>query len=241
MRLAPVLLAGACLAVVILPWNPAVWWMLSRLRLAVELDCDSRVLGRGAPSRHYGELLINLAGIRSEIRAGVAALTGRPSQLEQRLLAMKPQRSSRSSARVIAMAFASTLGLASLIVACDVPLPTAAEVATMNVATAEVPMKKLPAISKLEGAVFIVDGVTVRAAQAHAVEADQIQTIDVVGAKVPGGKPEIRITKVPASGVRGTHLILPKKAAGVIGAELIDKTPDDANGVFSVTKEDATR
>ena len=240
----PVLLAGACLAVVILPWNPAVWWMLSRLRLAVELDCDSRVLRRGAPPRNYGELLIELAGIRSEIRAGVAALAGRPSQLEQRLLAMKPQRSSRSSARVIVMAFASTLGLASLIVACDVPLPTAAEVASMNVASADAAMKKLPVFSKREGAVFIVDGVTVSASLAHAVEADQIETIDVIGAKVPGGKPEIRITKVPALGVRGkTHLILRKKTAGVIGTkgELIDKAADDANGVISVTTEDATK
>src|SRR5262249_58279568 len=27
-----------------LPWNVALWWQRSRLRLAVEMDCDARVL-----------------------------------------------------------------------------------------------------------------------------------------------------------------------------------------------------
>src|SRR5262249_15687809 len=33
-------LAGACAAVAMMPWNVALWYMLSRVRLAVELDCD---------------------------------------------------------------------------------------------------------------------------------------------------------------------------------------------------------
>jgi bla regulator protein blaR1 len=43
----PVLLAAA-LAVVAAPWNAALWWQLRRLRAAMELDCDARVLLRGA-------------------------------------------------------------------------------------------------------------------------------------------------------------------------------------------------
>jgi len=38
-------LAGVC-AVVAMPWNVALWWQLSRLRLAIELDCDARVIAR---------------------------------------------------------------------------------------------------------------------------------------------------------------------------------------------------
>ena len=192
----PLLLAGACVAAAVMPWNPAVWWMLSRLRLAVELDCDSRVLRRGVAPRPYGELLIELAGIRSEITSGVAALAGRPSHLEQRLLAMKPQRSRR--ARVVALTFAGTLALASLVVACSVELPTSAEVAAMDVAATEAVAKKLPLFSKQAGEiVYTVDGVPVSATQAHAVAADQIATIDVVGSKIPGGKAEIRVMKIP--------------------------------------------
>jgi len=218
----PLLLAGACFAVAIMPWNPAAWWMLARLRLAVELDCDARVLRRGAPPRRYGELLIELAGIRSEIRAGVAALAGRPSQLEQRLLAMKPGIKNRAPARVAALASFGALGLVSLIVACDVPLPTATEVANMNVASAEVAMKKLPVFFKQEGEIFFkVDGVPVSASQAHAIAPDQIATIDFLGAKAPGGKPEIRITKLPASGVRGKVHPVFSKRSGLSGTMLI--------------------
>ena len=42
----PRLLAGAAAAVALMPWNPALWWQLHRLRLAVEIDCDRRVLRR---------------------------------------------------------------------------------------------------------------------------------------------------------------------------------------------------
>ena len=55
------LLAAAALAVVCLvPWNPVLWYQLRRLRLAIELDCDARVLRRG-DARAYGRLLIDVA------------------------------------------------------------------------------------------------------------------------------------------------------------------------------------
>jgi len=56
----PLLLALGAVAVILLPWNPAVWWMLARLRLAVELDCDRRVIGGGVRARDYGTLLVKL-------------------------------------------------------------------------------------------------------------------------------------------------------------------------------------
>src|SRR6185437_11327218 len=43
----PLVLALGWLAIALVPWNPAVWFMASRLRLAVELDCDARVLRGG--------------------------------------------------------------------------------------------------------------------------------------------------------------------------------------------------
>ena len=38
------LLAAAAFTVAILPWNAALWWQLMRLRAAIELDCDNRVV-----------------------------------------------------------------------------------------------------------------------------------------------------------------------------------------------------
>src|SRR5678810_1316860 len=40
----PYLLFGAALAVALMPWSLALWFQAKRLRLAIELDCDARVL-----------------------------------------------------------------------------------------------------------------------------------------------------------------------------------------------------
>ncbi len=57
-----VLLSLATIAVIAAPWNPVIWWQLSRLRAAVEMDCDRRVLAGGAGVRPYAELLLALGG-----------------------------------------------------------------------------------------------------------------------------------------------------------------------------------
>ncbi|HWK89123.1 MAG TPA: M56 family metallopeptidase [Longimicrobium sp.] len=51
----PLVLAVGSLAAALMPWNPAAWWMLLRLRTAVELDCDARVLRRGVRGRRRTE------------------------------------------------------------------------------------------------------------------------------------------------------------------------------------------
>jgi BlaR1 peptidase M56 len=80
------LLAVAPLVAVLFPWNLPLWWQLRRLRLAVELDCDARVLSRGVGRLEYGELLLDVAG--SEV-VPVAAALGEPrSLLERRLEAL---------------------------------------------------------------------------------------------------------------------------------------------------------
>jgi bla regulator protein blaR1 len=115
------LLALGCVAAALVPWHPAVWCMLSRLRLAVEMDCDARVLRRGVTRRSYGMLLIELAGKSSGLRFGVPALADGSSHLQQRLLAMNP--SVRRFAFLRACALCG-IALIALLAACDSTLPT---------------------------------------------------------------------------------------------------------------------
>ena len=41
------------LGVLAMPWNPVMWWQLRRLRLAIEFDCDRRVIASGITRREY--------------------------------------------------------------------------------------------------------------------------------------------------------------------------------------------
>lgn len=85
------LLAFAALLVCLMPWNPALWWQLRRLRLAVELDCDARVVAALGGARVYGELLLRVAEASSRVQVQVQlqpALAGRAGMLERRLVAL---------------------------------------------------------------------------------------------------------------------------------------------------------
>jgi beta-lactamase regulating signal transducer with metallopeptidase domain len=54
----PLLLLFASLVVVLLPWHLPLWWSWRRLRLAIEVDCDARVLRTYPHVRRYAELLL---------------------------------------------------------------------------------------------------------------------------------------------------------------------------------------
>ncbi|HEY5088134.1 MAG TPA: M56 family metallopeptidase, partial [Gemmatimonadaceae bacterium] len=128
----PLLISLAWCTVVVAPWNPAIWYMLSRLRLAVELDCDARVLRRGAAAHSYGSLLIDVAQHASALRLSALGLTDDSSHLHQRILAMKP---SVPRFACLRSGLAAALALAGVLIACQARLPTDAEVERMDVAT----------------------------------------------------------------------------------------------------------
>lgn len=173
----PLLLMFGCAAVAAVPWNPAAWWMLSRLRLAVELDCDARVLRGGVAPKTYGDLLIDLAEQCSGFRMSVAALADDSSHLQQRLNAMKPAFSRFARARGVVV---GALALSCLVVACDTSMPTSAEVSKMDAASAEravrVPYMVAPGVAPT---VYTVNGVVVTEAAAKAIPADRITSIKV--------------------------------------------------------------
>ena len=66
------------LAVLAFPWNPALWLQRHRLGLAIELDCDRRVMRRMPGHRHaYGNLLLRV-GARPKRAASSGARVGCP-------------------------------------------------------------------------------------------------------------------------------------------------------------------
>ncbi|HEX6070670.1 MAG TPA: TonB family protein [Longimicrobiaceae bacterium] len=116
----PWLLLAALGLLVLMPWNPPLWWQTRRLRLAIELDCDARVLRRMPRVRAYALLLLELGARRSHLPFAVAAFAEPPSFLERRLLMMTRRPSRRSWAAVL---LAGTLALAATFVACDLEQP----------------------------------------------------------------------------------------------------------------------
>ena len=53
----PQLLALAYALIVLMPWNLPLWWQLHRLRFAIEVDCDARMLTHGHALRDYATVL----------------------------------------------------------------------------------------------------------------------------------------------------------------------------------------
>jgi len=82
------LLAVAILLIVMMPWNLPLWWQLRRLRFAIEMDCDARVLKGGHDVSLYGETLIMVGERQSTNIAAVAAMSESKSFLEQRIRKM---------------------------------------------------------------------------------------------------------------------------------------------------------
>jgi beta-lactamase regulating signal transducer with metallopeptidase domain len=179
----PLLLAAGCLAVALVPWSPAAWWMLLRLRAAVELDCDARVLRQGVRPRAYGTLLIEMAGRGPGLSLGAPALAGSPSTLERRLRAMNARlpRFARLRAGLL-----GTLGLALLASACDTPLPTTAEVQAMDVRALEARTAVLVPTQADGNVTYYVDDKQVTAEEARTLVADRIVRMEVTRAQSQG-------------------------------------------------------
>ena len=82
------LLMVASVLVALMPWNLPLWWHLRRLRLAVEMDCDRRVVAALGDAVGYGELLLDVAAAASRGPRLQPALLGGSGMLERRLTAL---------------------------------------------------------------------------------------------------------------------------------------------------------
>jgi beta-lactamase regulating signal transducer with metallopeptidase domain len=83
----PHLLFVASLSILLMPWNLAMWWQLKRLCLAVEMDCDNRVVRSLGDAHQYGELLFKVAQVTRGRPPLQPAFLG-AGMLERRLTAL---------------------------------------------------------------------------------------------------------------------------------------------------------
>lgn len=125
----PVVQAFALALVVLLPWNAPLWWQLKRLRLAIEIDCDARVVRRGHDRVRYGELLVSAHANITRRLSPVLALAQRRSSLAHRIdaLVASPH---RSLARA-----AAAFGGSGLLIAVIAATPAPAFRERINVVT----------------------------------------------------------------------------------------------------------
>lgn len=127
------LFALALGSIVLMPWNLFLWWQLRRLRLAIEYDCDRRVIGRGVSPRDYADALLAVGERVSSAPFAAAAFAEPRSAVERRLRRMtEPLRRLRGPRA----ALAAGVGTLALIFACGSPIPTDAG-ADADVASAE--------------------------------------------------------------------------------------------------------
>lgn len=122
----PALLAMALGALIVAPWNLALWYIVRRLRAAIEIDCDARVLNGGEDVRAYGELLLTVAvrrNVRPQFNHSLLALLSfaePATPLERRIRAMTDRRPALSLSRWIA---SSAVACVAIVAACEARRP----------------------------------------------------------------------------------------------------------------------
>jgi beta-lactamase regulating signal transducer with metallopeptidase domain len=172
----PLLLAVGLVSVLACPWNPVIWWQHRRLRDAVELDCDRRVLRRGAPPRRYGDVLLKVGARGTSRLLPATTLTGSGSLLERRLAAMKTSRIEPALAKAFC---ATATSLALLVIACTTEPPVAAEAGRSSQASAQERNEGVADVwVQPDGSVYVND-------ELHAMDSVS-EVIGRLGASSPG-------------------------------------------------------
>jgi len=242
----PALLVLGLLLAAVTPWNPGLWWMARRLHLAVEGDCDGRVLARWIPARSYGNLLLEVASRARGLSAFLPALAeGGNTFLERRLLMI---RSTVREHRFGTAALAALMSAGLLVLACETPTPPT--VAGVE-GTPETP-PSLVEVADAEDGYFLVKKTGGEVEYLLSVSPDQAKLIrkdsesavsgDVIRLDEPSGT-KIRLREGPIATLDGTA---PQPLVIVDGVIMSDPdaienlNPNDIESV-EVIKGDAAR
>lgn len=117
----PLLLFSAGLVVIAMPWNPGLWYALRRLRLAIEADCDRRVVRTSRDAYAYGSLLLDVSERIVRSAAPVAAFAEPATDLRTRLALLTQSAIPFAGLRVTA---AAAISVIAATLACQTPRPT---------------------------------------------------------------------------------------------------------------------
>jgi TonB family protein len=127
------LLLGAALVTALVPWNPAPWFIARRLAIAIEVDCDARLLRAHPHRQDYAELLLAMAQ-RAAGPSLIPALFEGITQLERRIDIMHTPAPTHPRARAVLLSLAAIVALAT---AFTIPAPRSALAARVaRIATA---------------------------------------------------------------------------------------------------------
>ena len=137
------LLGVTTLLTVLMPWNLPFWGYRKRLREAVEMDCDTRVLRRLPRARHaYGSLLLTVAARTAAARPAFLTFSPHSSALGRRIQMLTTDTRGVSGIRTISLLAG---GLMLVAVSCLVPGPdrdTESPTAPAEEAALEVPQEE---------------------------------------------------------------------------------------------------
>jgi len=103
------LIGAALLLRILLPWNVPLWWQVHRLRAAIEIDCDRRVVHRSADVKRYAALLVEIGARRTAARWSALAFARPIPLIERRILAMTDTRSDPRYIRMIGLTLLAAL------------------------------------------------------------------------------------------------------------------------------------
>lgn len=130
----PLVIAAALGVLTLMPWNGFLWWQFHRLRRAIEMDCDARVIRGGSDVSAYCETLLHVGQQRSKHLPWLPAMSDSVSFLELRIRQMlrRPNTWVRGSTVVL---LCLSIGMA--VVAAQVTPPDATPLRALSMATPE--------------------------------------------------------------------------------------------------------
>ncbi len=113
--------AGIALVLLtLLPWNLPLWWQVHRLRLAIEIDCDHRVLHRSPDVKRYATLLVEIGARGTTSRWSAMAFARPIPSIERRILAMTDTRDDPRYIRTMGLVLLAAL---LVVASCEVERP----------------------------------------------------------------------------------------------------------------------
>jgi len=176
------LLMAGLVAIVAVPWNLPLWWQWRRMRQAIELDCDARVLGAGAEANAYAEVLLAITQRSTRIPAGALAMSEPVHALERRIANLLPDaiRYARLQTIAVLLLAATGAGAALALQAPALPGRTAAAPREGGYITAAVTRGDIEDLVTSTGTLAPRDYADVSAQMSGRIEKLRVEVGDVV-------------------------------------------------------------